>query len=57
MLGMNGGLIAGCDTRTADLGDFFYLDTRGVLPFAQWVEGSLRPLGFRHRLDATTWLR
>ena len=38
--GMNGGLIAGYDTRTADLEDFFYLDTRGVLPFAQWVEGQ-----------------
>ena len=38
--GMNGGLIAGYDTRTADLEDFFYIDTRGVLPFAQWVEGQ-----------------
>lgn len=36
--GLNGGLIAGYDTRTSDLADFAYLDTRGVLPFATWVE-------------------
>ncbi|NDD46471.1 MAG: hypothetical protein EBZ24_14055, partial [Synechococcaceae bacterium WB9_4xB_025] len=28
------------DTRAAGLDDFFYVDTRGVLPFAQWVEGD-----------------
>jgi hypothetical protein len=36
--GLNGGLVAGYDSRTSELADLFYIDTRGVLPYASWVE-------------------